>query len=464
MNSDNPKIQTLLKLGEPNNHRDWPDYVNQYGFTDKDVPALLILFADEEINTMDSSQPEVWAPLHAWRILGQLASVTAIDPIISSFDTLFEDDYAQGELPTVVGMIGPAAIPALTLYWQQPGKDEFSYALAMDALCEIVKHHPASREQVIAVYQDYMAKPVMAADALNGLLIGRLLDLKAVETIDAIRQLFALDCVDISVAGDLEEVEIILGFRNKRSTPKPSYAQMHGIENPFNSVIASLGEGEILDEEEDDIFNIIDFYLHQYGSDESILDISELDGFFAAIICAPKLFKPSSWMPLIWGGEQYAPEWEGIEEFTRFNHAIMEHYNDVASGLQSSYYEPLFLGSKKSDTDLLIVDEWCEGFFRGLNLWGEIPPADMKQLESSIYPMRQFATDEGLEALESMSEAEIQRLQESIHPNVEKLYRYFFKPVKTTNTTFVHPTPKVGRNEPCPCGSGKKYKKCCGLN
>jgi uncharacterized protein len=23
------------------------------------------------------------------------------------------------------------------------------------------------------------------------------------------------------------------------------------------------------------------------------------------------------------------------------------------------------------------------------------------------------------------------------------------------------PTPKVGRNDPCPCGSGKKYKKCC---
>jgi uncharacterized protein YchJ len=30
-----------------------------------------------------------------------------------------------------------------------------------------------------------------------------------------------------------------------------------------------------------------------------------------------------------------------------------------------------------------------------------------------------------------------------------------------------HPTTqtiKVGRNDPCPCGSGKKYKKCCGLN
>jgi uncharacterized protein YecA (UPF0149 family) len=26
----------------------------------------------------------------------------------------------------------------------------------------------------------------------------------------------------------------------------------------------------------------------------------------------------------------------------------------------------------------------------------------------------------------------------------------------------VREAPKVGRNEPCPCGSGKKYKKCCG--
>ena len=28
--------------------------------------------------------------------------------------------------------------------------------------------------------------------------------------------------------------------------------------------------------------------------------------------------------------------------------------------------------------------------------------------------------------------------------------------------TYIRPEPKVGRNEPCPCGSGKKFKKCCG--
>ncbi len=32
------------------------------------------------------------------------------------------------------------------------------------------------------------------------------------------------------------------------------------------------------------------------------------------------------------------------------------------------------------------------------------------------------------------------------------------------STTVVNEEPKVGRNDPCPCGSGKKFKKCCGAN
>jgi len=31
-----------------------------------------------------------------------------------------------------------------------------------------------------------------------------------------------------------------------------------------------------------------------------------------------------------------------------------------------------------------------------------------------------------------------------------------------TQGTYRRETPKVGRNDPCPCGSGKKYKQCCG--
>ena len=35
---------------------------------------------------------------------------------------------------------------------------------------------------------------------------------------------------------------------------------------------------------------------------------------------------------------------------------------------------------------------------------------------------------------------------------------------QASNTTVRRSTPKVGRNDPCPCGSGKKYKNCCGRN
>ena len=33
---------------------------------------------------------------------------------------------------------------------------------------------------------------------------------------------------------------------------------------------------------------------------------------------------------------------------------------------------------------------------------------------------------------------------------------------ETVQQPYVRSVPKVGRNDPCPCGSGKKYKKCCG--
>jgi uncharacterized protein len=51
---------------------------------------------------------------------------------------------------------------------------------------------------------------------------------------------------------------------------------------------------------------------------------------------------------------------------------------------------------------------------------------------------------------------------------VMRIYRYFqerrFVATYATgnSTTYQRVTPKVGRNEPCPCGSGKKYKQCCG--
>ena len=40
--------------------------------------------------------------------------------------------------------------------------------------------------------------------------------------------------------------------------------------------------------------------------------------------------------------------------------------------------------------------------------------------------------------------------------------KWYFKDGKVKPSTVVRDQPKVGRNDPCPCGNGKKYKKCCG--
>ena len=40
--------------------------------------------------------------------------------------------------------------------------------------------------------------------------------------------------------------------------------------------------------------------------------------------------------------------------------------------------------------------------------------------------------------------------------------QWFFRDARMINNPQKRESPKVGRNDPCPCGSGKKYKKCCG--
>jgi preprotein translocase subunit SecA len=53
-----------------------------------------------------------------------------------------------------------------------------------------------------------------------------LMDLTAVETIDAIRDAFRRDAVDSSLPGDLEDVEIEFGLRERRATPRPHYMML----------------------------------------------------------------------------------------------------------------------------------------------------------------------------------------------------------------------------------------------
>jgi len=84
-----------------------------------------------------------------------------------------------------------------------------------------------------------------------------------------------------------------------------------------------------------------------------------------------------------------------------------------------------------------------------------------------LLPIIMFASEPGNAELDDELETNQEYWIEQLGPTVAAIYRYFLayrtggesgsKPVIRSN-------PKVGRNDPCPCGSGKKYKKCCGLH
>ena len=72
--------------------------------------------------------------------------------------------------------------------------------------------------------------------------------------------------------------------------------------------------------------------------------------------------------------------------------------------------------------------------------------------------------------IESLEELLASMPQEMVHSTLEQLGEQQFapemppqeEPAPEINITFHREAPKVGRNDLCPCGSGKKYKKCCG--
>ncbi|MDX2504554.1 MAG: SEC-C metal-binding domain-containing protein [Gammaproteobacteria bacterium] len=53
----------------------------------------------------------------------------------------------------------------------------------------------------------------------NALVIGDLIDMEAVEALPSIKLAYEKECVDYSIQGDYEDVEIYMGVRKKRATP-----------------------------------------------------------------------------------------------------------------------------------------------------------------------------------------------------------------------------------------------------
>jgi len=220
-------VSDLIKLGDPRDtgHCDeWRDY-STLGISKNDIPQLIELLTDMDLYFQDSDLPEVWASLHAWRALAQLKAKEAIPHLIKLLDNEeYEDnDWVTEEFPKVFGMIGEEAIKPLKSFLYNSSKEEFPRITVAHGLEQIANYNPDKRQECIDILSNFLIQSTDEVTTLNGFVVSFLVDLKAVSEINVIRDAYDRDIIDISVQGDLEDVELELGLRQERSTPKPNY-------------------------------------------------------------------------------------------------------------------------------------------------------------------------------------------------------------------------------------------------
>ncbi len=211
-------VHSLLTLGEVS-WQNWDDY-QALGFTREHIPDLIRMATDQFL-IVEAEEPEFWAPIHAWRALAQFDAKEAIDPLVGNFN-LFEaadSDWLRDDLPDALVILGPDCIPALAMYLIDTRHATMARISAGETLKNIAETYPDTRDHVKGTLLSALELFEENDEELNGFLMGDLLDLKAVEAMPVIRRAFEAGAIDITIAGDLEDAEIELGFREERATP-----------------------------------------------------------------------------------------------------------------------------------------------------------------------------------------------------------------------------------------------------
>jgi Protein of unknown function (DUF1186) len=210
-----PPVERLLTYGESDRIRpdDWPDY-RELGIGPEQIPELIQMATDEELHEAASESPEVWAPVHAWRALGQLRAVEAVEPLEELFDRLEDDDWVHEELPVVFGLIGPTALPALAAYLADLSHTDSSRISAIASIEQIGKQWPDARGEALAMLEERLERFEENESDVNAFLVEALVELGAKEAAPLIERAFAEGYVDPMVMGDWEDVQVELGLKS----------------------------------------------------------------------------------------------------------------------------------------------------------------------------------------------------------------------------------------------------------
>jgi uncharacterized protein len=216
------------------------------------------------------------------------------------------------------------------------------------------------------------------------------------------------------------------------------------------------------------------------GRGEDGLAYDELPGFLFAIATAPVLVKPSEWISDVFGS--VGPEFEDEAEAQAVMSAIMNRYNDaVAAADDYEGITPEAVGIDMSSEASL--RSWSRGFivgFSGLHeAWQSVlqdaDEEDRERFHALVPVLLVWANPDKYKETNDVGDEELDEFLRVCRAALPatlgvfaamgvSIYRASLASSHDAGSSQAVSSSTVSRNDPCPCGSGKKYKRCCLIN
>lgn len=212
------------------------------------------------------------------------------------------------------------------------------------------------------------------------------------------------------------------------------------------------------------------FLLDGVDNDEA-MTLDRLDGYLHALAIGPQTIMPKQWMPKVWGEDSaMMPPMDSLAQLYHIMGLVMRHYNSIISGFERKppFVVPYWDTYEYDIGEFENAQGWAYGFTEGvaLNRAAWKPLFDTPQGQQWYRPIGLLG-DESFSANQDELTQKPELRQELAHQIEDSLVNIhaFWLPLRKAideRETSQRLRTKVGRNEPCPCGSGKKFKKCCG--
>jgi len=213
-------------------------------------------------------------------------------------------------------------------------------------------------------------------------------------------------------------------------------------------------------------FNELALFLASEQTPGDCLDLEGLEGLFVAAICSPVLISPLEAIQMAFGGDVF---WESDTQADAIYHFLLRLWNNLAQGLESGDFELHTAEVGVPPEELGMA--WANGFVMGMDFHFDAwqPLIENEEFSITILPITVLSGifDEESGNKEPIVGAEREKLLELLVPSVITIYDFWSNARENAAVaaSAARRDPgygKIGRNEPCPCGSNKKFKQCCG--